>query len=193
MNKHSNRIPPRKVLVAYASRHESTADVARVMADELSESGSTVDIRSIEGIQKLGGYDAIIIGSAIRYDKWLPEATDFVARHQSTLQQTPVSLFFTCMTLSIKSEKATAQVAEYAAQIAALLPQVSSAGVGQFAGALDFSKIPLPSRLIAKFVFAFLRVKAGDYRDWAAIRDWARTSALSPKTNHQAITKGSVR
>ncbi len=181
----------RKVLVAYASRHGSTAEIAQIMAEALHHDNVIAEAKWVGHVTDIDEYDAIIIGSAIRYDKWLPEATEFVVRHQSALQQTPVFLFFTCMTLSVKSEKATVQAAEYAAKIAALLPQVSATDVGQFAGALDFDKIPFPGRLIARLIFVFLRVKQGDYRDWAAIRHWAETRIINSKTNPQPIRKGS--
>ncbi len=181
----------RKVLVAYDSRHGSTAEMAQTMAGALCSDNVVAVAKWVGHITDIDEYNAIIIGSAIRYDKWLPEATDFVVRHQPALQQMPVSLFFTCMALSGKSEKATAQAAEYAAKIAALLSRVSATDVGQFAGALDFGKIPFPTRLIARLIFVFLHVKQGDYRDWAAIRHWTETRTINTKTNHQPIRKGS--
>jgi len=173
----------RKVLVAYASRHGSTAEIAQAMANTLCSDSVIAEAKWVGHVTDVSEYDAIFIGSAIRYDKWLPEATEFVARHQPALQQMPVSLFFTCMTLSVKSAKTTAQAAEYAAKIAALLPRVSATDVGQFAGVLDFDKIPFPGRLIARLIFVLLRVKAGDYRDWPAIRHWAETRTIDTKTD----------
>ncbi|WP_428543248.1 flavodoxin domain-containing protein [Profundibacter sp.] len=77
----------RNILIAYASRLGSTAEVAKTIADEIG-----AQTRCIDDIESLAGYDAVIIGSAIRYDKWLPEATDFVKTHQSTLQSMPVAM-----------------------------------------------------------------------------------------------------
>ncbi len=162
---------PRNILIAYASRLGSTAEVAHAIADE---TGAVA--RWIGDIDSLAGYDAVIIGSAIRYDKWLPEATDFVKNHYSTLQSMPVAAFLTCLTLSHKSPKALQQAARYADSIATTLPHTRAADIGQFAGVLDYSKMPRRARLLARILFAFLRVPEGDYRDWKAIRTWAKTA-----------------
>ena len=167
-----NAMPcPDNILIAYASRLGSTAEVAQAIADEIG-----ADARWIGSIDSLTGYDAVIIGSAIRYDKWLPEATDFVNTHHEALKTMPVAMFLTCLTLSHQSPKARQQAARYAENIAATLPQVHPADIGRFAGVLDYGKIPYPSRLLARLIFAVLRVPEGDYRDWQAIRAWARTA-----------------
>ncbi len=162
---------PRNILIAYASRLGSTAEVAQTIADEI---GAVA--RWIGDIDSLAGYDAVIIGSAIRYDKWLPEATDFVKTHYSTLQTMPVAMFLTCLTLSHQSPMALQQATRYADSIATTLPHVHTADIGQFAGVLDYSKMSCRARLLARLVFAFLRVPEGDYRDWQTIRAWAKTT-----------------
>ena len=162
---------PRNILIAYASRLGSTAEVAHAIADETGAMA-----RWIGDIDSLAGYDAVIIGSAIRYDKWLPEATDFVKTHHNTLQTMPVAMFLTCLTLSHQSPKALQQATRYADSIAATLPHVRTANIGQFAGVLDYGKMPRRSRLLARLIFTFLRVPEGDYRDWQAIQAWAKTA-----------------
>jgi len=162
---------PRNILIAYASRLGSTAEVAHAIADEI---GAVA--RWIGDVDSLAAYDAAIIGSAIRYDKWLPEATDFVDAHNTALQSMPVAMFLTCLTLSHKSPKALQQAARYADSIAATLPHTRADDIGQFAGVLDYSKMPRRARLLARLIFALLRVPEGDYRDWQAIRAWAKTA-----------------
>ena len=162
---------PRNILIAYASRLGSTAEVAHAIADEIGAVAHWIG-----DIDSLAGYDAVIIGSPIRYDKWLPEATDFVDTHHRALQTIPVAAFLTCLTLSHKSPKALQQATCYADSIATTLPHVRTADIGQFAGVLDYSKMPRRARLLARLIFAFLRVPEGDYRDWQAIRTWAKTA-----------------
>ena len=41
----------------------------------------------------LHGYVAAVIGSAVQYGRWLPEAIAFVQAHQEALNQVPVALF----------------------------------------------------------------------------------------------------
>ncbi len=166
----------RNILIAYASRQGSTAEIAHAIAAEIRKSGARVEARQIGDIDSLAGYDAVIIGSAIRYDKWLPEAHEFVKTYQSTLQTLPVSMFLTCLTLSQDSIKAKQQATRYAESVAATLPHIRTTDIGQFAGVLDYRKMPRPTRLLARILFAFLQVAQGDYRNWQAIQAWAKTT-----------------
>jgi len=94
-----------KILVTYASEFGTTSDVAKVIGEVLCESGAQVDIKRINNVKDLNPYDAIVIGSAIQYDKWMPDAINFVTTHQNSLSKLPVAGFFTCLTLSRQTEK----------------------------------------------------------------------------------------
>lgn len=83
----------KQILVAYASGLGSTIDVADVIGKALSASGISVDIKPIQENLKIDGYQAVIIGSAVRYAEWLPEAVSFVHIHQDHLNSLPVALF----------------------------------------------------------------------------------------------------
>ncbi len=75
-----------KVLVAYASRAGSTAEVAQAVAEVLRarSGGDTVDVLPVKiGQRPQPCYRAVIAGSAIRMGKWLPEAVEFVAKNQA--------------------------------------------------------------------------------------------------------------
>ena len=173
---------PSKILVAYASGFGTTAEVAQTIAAELSAEGAVAETKQISDISGVAGYDAVIVGSAIRYDKWLPEATEFVRGNQEALGKLPVAFFFTCLALSVQSEKASQQGQVYAEKLSAAFPHVKPAGIGRFAGVLDYRKIPLLPRLAAKIAFAFLGVKEGDHRNWPAIRSWASSTNIQLST-----------
>ena len=67
-----------KVLVAVASRHGSTREIAQMIAGELRAAGVEPDVREVGTIASLDDYDAAVIGSAIYAGQWLPEARQFV-------------------------------------------------------------------------------------------------------------------
>ena len=69
-----NNVQPRRVLVAYASMHGSTGEVAEAIGRVLCGHGAAVDIRLIKNVNSLTPYEAVVVGSAVRRDKWLPEA-----------------------------------------------------------------------------------------------------------------------
>ncbi len=164
-----------KILIAYASEFGTTREVADVIGKILCQGGgATVEIKWVKNVKDLKNYEAVIIGSAIQYDKWMPDAIKFVMTYQNILSKLPVAFFFTCLTLSKQTEKARHTAMAYSDKLYSLLPQVKPISVGGFAGVLDYGKMSLGFRLIAKGIYAIFGVLEGDYRDWDAIHFWAK-------------------
>ena len=161
-----------KVLVTYDSKLGSTAEVANFMGSVLSEQGAWVAVKPLSQVNDLETYDRVIIGSAIRYDRWLPDATAFVKKHKTALSNLPVSFFFTCLTLAKRTPEALRKAAAYADKLRSIAPEVKPLTVVGFAGVLQFSRIPFPARFALKLLSIATGVKEGDYRDWDAIRLW---------------------
>ena len=74
-----------KVLVTYASVADSTAGVAEAIGKSLAEGGAQVDVLPMKNVKDLTPYRAVVAGSAIHGQKWLPEAMQFMRDHQSEL------------------------------------------------------------------------------------------------------------
>lgn len=163
-----------KILIAYASEFGTTGEVAEAIGEVLCQDGNTVETKWVKNVKDLNGYDAVIIGSAIQYDRWMPEATRFVTANQHILSKLPVAFFFTCLVLSRKTEKAEHKAMGYSDKLYSLVPQVKPVDVGRFAGVLDFSKMSFFFRLLFKGFSLITGVQEGDYRDWDAIHSWAK-------------------
>ena len=163
-----------RILVAYASRTGSTADVAEAIGKSLVESGAQVEVLPMQDVQDLAPYRAVVAGSAIRGSKWLPEAMQFMQTHRATLAQKPFAAFLVCMTLAMPAaDKYREHVADFLQPVRALVKPVSE---GLFAGALDISKIPsFGDRLKFRLSVVFGVWSEGDHRDWNAIRAWAES------------------
>jgi menaquinone-dependent protoporphyrinogen oxidase len=151
-----------KRLIAYASMCGSTQEVAERIGALLPDT----DVLPIEAVDDVARYDAVIIGSAIRAGSWLPEAAQFVTRHQEALAARPVALFTVCMTLAEDTPENRAIVAAYTDPIRKLITPVDEAF---FAGVMNKGKLSRPTRLM----ISLMKVPEGDYRDWDAISDWA--------------------
>ena len=164
-----------KILIAYASECGTTGEVAVAIGDALCENGNTVETKWIKNVKDINNYDAVIIGSAILYEDWMPEAREFVKNNQDILKNMPVAYFITCMALSSKEDAAMQQAIEYSDKLCDLVPQVKPVSVGHFAGVLDYSKLSFLKRTLTKAAMARHKVKEGDYRDWNAIRSWAKS------------------
>jgi menaquinone-dependent protoporphyrinogen oxidase len=57
-----------KVLVSAATRHGSTAEVARVLAAD----GLAVDVAASDTVAHVAACDAIVVSSGVYYGRWLP-------------------------------------------------------------------------------------------------------------------------
>jgi menaquinone-dependent protoporphyrinogen oxidase len=68
-----------KVLIAVASKHGSTREIARAVSEELQAGHIAVDLRGLASgeIADVGNYAAVILGSAIYAGNWLPATKQF--------------------------------------------------------------------------------------------------------------------
>ena len=160
------------ILVTYATRSGSTAGVAEAIGRALAESGAQVEVRPMSEVHDLAPYRAVIAGSSIQGQKWLPEAMRFVQTHRAALNQKPFAAFLVCITLSMSgADQYREGVSSWMAPVRALARPVSE---GLFAGTLDFQKMPLTFNTLMMRIPVLLGMwKVGDHRDWNAIRAWA--------------------
>jgi menaquinone-dependent protoporphyrinogen oxidase len=163
-----------KILVAYASRAGSTGGVAEAIGKALADGGALVDVRLMKDVNDLAPYRAVVAGSAIREAKWLPEAMQFLQTNQAALERRPFAAFLVCITLAMPHGDQYRQfVTEYLKPVRATVRPIRE---GLFAGALDYSKLPLiPEGLRMRILSASTKTPEGDYRNWDAIRDWAES------------------
>ena len=164
---------PDKILVTYASRTGSTAGVAEAIGAALTENGEQVEVLPMEEVDDLTPYSAVVAGSAVRGGQWLPEAMEFVQRHQRTLKRIPFAPFLVCITMSMESQNARDKVATWLKPVSKMVKPVAE---GYFAGALEPGKLPAFSLKTLGFRIALALgvFKPGDHRDWITIRAWAK-------------------
>jgi len=163
----------KRVLVAYASMHGSTAGVADTIAGALRGGGALVDVRPVQEVTDLHPYQAAVIGSAIRSDRWLPEAREFVSGNRGILSQIPTAYFLTCLTLALPSQGNLTRAKSFLNPVIDDVPQVQPVSVGLFAGVLDYRKYSMAVKAMMKYKMRTRGIEEGDYRDWQAIRHWA--------------------
>lgn len=164
----------KKILVTYASRSGSTAEIAEAIGKTLNQHGAQVDVLSMQDVKVLSSYGAVVVGSAIRKAKWLPEAMQFVQSHRAELALKPCATFTVCITLAMSNRDQYRQaVSEWIQPVRAQVRPVSE---GLFGGKLDFSKLPLTfDTLKMRLVVALGIFPKDDRRDWNAIRAWAES------------------
>ena len=82
-----------KVLVTYASKHGSTAEIAETVAETLRNSGMDVDCLDTAHVFSVDPYEAVVLGSAIYMRRWRPQARHFLRKYAATLRERPFWVF----------------------------------------------------------------------------------------------------
>jgi menaquinone-dependent protoporphyrinogen oxidase len=158
-----------RTLVAYASRAGSTAEVAEAIGDVLRTGGLDVDIRPVKEVVGVGGYDSLVLGTAIWAGQPLPEMKRFAVDHRAALGRMPVAYFIQCDLLR-ENTPASRQIAlGYVAPLRKVKEPVS---VGLFAGRRVFGTA---NPLVVWVFKRILRLQEGDWRNWDQIRAWAES------------------
>jgi menaquinone-dependent protoporphyrinogen oxidase len=152
------------ILVAYASKHGATAEIADRIAGRLSERGHDARARSVDRIDELGRPEAVVLGSAVYAGSWRKEAVGFVHRHASELSTIPVWVFSSGpLGDHIVDEQ------EQPRQLEEIRRAIAPREHRTFFGKLDMSALSFGERMIVKAV----KAPAGDFRDWDEIDAWA--------------------
>jgi menaquinone-dependent protoporphyrinogen oxidase len=159
-------------LVAYASKHGSTTDIAVMIGDVLTRSGVEATVRPSELVDDVKDFDVVILGSAVYMDRWQSEALDFARRFESDLRDRPTWFFSSGPTGG--TPKAEAKVAELLdahgpppGQAGKLAAWIGVRGHATFGGRIDEGMTGLFERWVPR----------GDWRDFHAVATWAQMVA----------------
>ena len=149
------------VLVAYATKRESTHEVADAVAARLRELGYEVDVRPAAEVGTLAPYGAVVVGGALYAGRWHRDARRFLARHRDELRPVAIAVFaIGPLKLEPKDVEGSRRQLDHALAKEHDLEPVS---VAIFGGVIDPAKLRFP----------LSRIEAADARDWDAIRSWA--------------------
>lgn len=167
-----------RILVAYATCHGSTAEIADRAARRLRGSFDAVDCLAVGDLDDLTRYEAVVLGSPIHDQEWLPQATEFLGRFRSVLDQVPVWLFSVGMTGALPRRVQGWAMQEEGQMEARLAALVRHRDHRLFSGVVRREHLTPGGR--AKF--RLMGGRYGDFRNWDAIDGWADSivGALQP-------------
>jgi len=153
-----------RVLIAAASRHEATTEIARAIGRSLGERGIDVEVAAPTTVESVAEFDAVVLGSAVYMGRWQPSAIAFVERHAVELRARPVWLFSSGPIGSPdpKPEGIPAEVPELARELGAREHHV-------FTGRLERRRLGFGERAVV----AAVKAPFGDFRNWDEIAAWA--------------------
>jgi menaquinone-dependent protoporphyrinogen oxidase len=154
------------VLVAYASKHSSTEEIAERIAAAMREAGCTVEVRQASDVRDLSEYDAVVLGSAVYAKRWRPEARHFARAHTHALRELPVWLF-SSGPFGAPEDHPTAPMPPFAERLA---KQIGAREHVMLGGRVP----PDPGNFIERAMLKNTPEAKRDARDWPAIDAWAR-------------------
>ncbi len=153
------------VLVAYATKLGSNAEIAEAIAATLREAGHHAAAHPVRDVKGLAGWNVVILGSAIYAAHWQRDANRFVTRFRDELRTRPLWLF-SSGPLDERLARADLPLTPKAAELTAGL---GVRGHRTFGGRL-LADAPIDPQVLATH-------PVGDFRDWEIIRAWARSIA----------------
>jgi menaquinone-dependent protoporphyrinogen oxidase len=165
-----------KVLIAYATKHGATTEIADKIAETLVSAGVHAVALPVEHIGDLNAYSTVVLGSAVYAGHWCKEATAFLKTHKAQLAQRPVWIFSSGPT----GEGDPAELMQgwrFPQELLPVIQHIHPRDIVLFHGEIDDQKLNLMEKVIVKGVKAPL----GDYRNWHEIIAWAERIAESLK------------
>jgi menaquinone-dependent protoporphyrinogen oxidase len=162
-----------RVLVAYASKHGATLEIAEALAEELGNAGNEVDCLAADDVQGVAGYDAVVLGSAVYMKRWRRSARRLLSRETAALAERPLWVF--------SSGPCGANPDPSWSEPPRTIQRVERLGAREhvvFGGRLPLVPRSITERAMVQSTPAELR----DLRDWDEIRAWARRIAAELDT-----------
>ena len=163
-----------QILVTFASKYGSTAEIAEKINQALIEEGLPSEIKPIEQVSDLTPFSAVVFGSAVYFGKWLNSAAKFLKTKEAQLAKKGVWLFSSGPP---GDEMKSLRGWRFPSNLQSTSDRINPRDVVVFPGSVDMNKLDP----IHKFAMNALKAKSGDYRDWDAISTWAKSIATTLK------------
>jgi menaquinone-dependent protoporphyrinogen oxidase len=150
----------RRTLVAYASKHGSTEEVARAIGAQLRDVGHHVDIRDAAVVTDLEPYDAVVLGGSLYMGRWHADARAFLLHHRAAVEERLLAVFaLGSRTLDEHDVAESRRQLDNVLEHLDIHPEL----VAVFGGVVEPAKLRFPLN----------RMPKSDARDWSAIAAWA--------------------
>jgi menaquinone-dependent protoporphyrinogen oxidase len=155
-----------RILVAYASKKGSTAEIAQAMGKEIRAAGHLVDVTEMKSVSSVGGYNAVVIGGPFYMGK-VTDMGKFIGRYRDALAKVPLAAFAVGLA---PLGKDPADKENAMKKLQKTLEPLTPVAMTIFAGRLDPAKLSW----FQKWITQKVKSPVGDFRDWTAIAAWAR-------------------
>jgi len=175
----------KKLLILYASKRGSTAEVATFIGRILQEQELSVDVVDADNFTgDIHSYNAVILGTAIYKGVWMSSLWRTVRRIEDQFKDKPVWGFSLCMRV-LEADGYDYAFANYLPHN--ILERLNLKNYRFFGGRLQDLSLGLRQEFHETYDGMIGR-KEGDYRDWNAIRAWALDIATTITRESDPVT-----
>ncbi|HEU5254062.1 MAG TPA: flavodoxin domain-containing protein [Solirubrobacterales bacterium] len=158
------------VLVAYASKRGSTAEIAETVAATLRREGLGVCLEPCSEVRRLDDYDAVVLGSAVYMKRWRGDARHFLKKHRKALRQMPFWVFSSGPVGDPAGDNPDWMEPP---KLAEKVEDLGGRGHVVFGGCVPAE----PRGMMEKAMVDGVPKEFRDRRDWGEIRTWAKQVA----------------
>jgi menaquinone-dependent protoporphyrinogen oxidase len=153
------------VLVAAASRHGATQEIAEMIGGVLQGLEIDIEVARLENVATVYPYEAFILGSAVYRGSWLRPARHFIAEHAAVLGSRPTWLF-SSGPIGAPPHAAAAEPFDAGELVSAVAAREHRLFAGRL---LDPHELGRVERVLV----GALHVPSGDFREWGDVTAWA--------------------
>lgn len=158
----------KKVLIAYASKHGSTAEIAKKIEENLNHAGFECTTTPVNQVKDLSGFQAIILGTGLYMGQWQKEAVQFVKRNMAPLADQKVWIFTSGPTGEGDPMKLV-NGRLYPEGLRDTIEGIKPKEITVFHGSIALSKL----NGFEKWIINKVKAAIGDFRNWQSISIWA--------------------
>ena len=125
----------------------------------------------MKNVRSIDGFDAVVLGTAIRMGRPMPEVLRLVKKHRERLAELPVAAFAVCLAVKEDTPGNRKAVAGYLNPIKNEIPLVSEAAL---AGAIHYARLGVFARFVIQ---KMVKTDEGDFREIEKITEWTQDVA----------------
>ena len=160
------------VLVAAASEHGATAEIAAWIGAGLAANGLDADVRRLDEVDDIAHYDAFVLGSGVYFGQWVKGARSFLDDHAGELANRPTWLFSSGPIVG-DPPPPDDPAAMRAGLVEKLVETTHARDHKLFGGKLEKRDLNWCEKVAVRCAHA----SEGDYRNRAAVDEWAASIA----------------
>ncbi|MBA4399751.1 MAG: flavodoxin [Anaerolinea sp.] len=163
----------KKVLVAFATTHGATQEVAEEVAAVLRDHGYEVEVQPARAVKSLAGCGAVVLGASLYMMHMHKDAARFLSRHKRAFNEGLPFAIFAGGPFDKADAAVWAEVRKRLDGDLANYPWLKPISTLVIGGKFDPTGLRFPWNLLP----ALKQMSSSDLRDWQAIRTWAGSLA----------------